>query len=65
MHFEVETREKINDSGSSSSAPIGLRDAWQGEAGHLTALQELGKLAMLSNTSGEGEVHAWIVRFLA
>ncbi len=54
MHFEVETREKINDSGSSSSAP-----------GHLTALQELGKLAMLSNTSGEGEVHAWIVRFLA
>ncbi|KAH9544057.1 hypothetical protein CY35_13G097100 [Sphagnum magellanicum] len=51
VHFEVETREKINDSGSSSSAPIRLRDAWQGEAGHLTALQELGKLAMLSNTS--------------
>jgi len=51
VHFEVETREKINDSGSSSSAPIRLRDAWGGEAGHLTALQELGKLAMLSNTS--------------
>ncbi len=55
MHFEVETREKINDSGSSSSAPIRLRDAWGGEAGHLTALQELGKLAMLSNTSDAGE----------
>lgn len=65
MHFEVETREKINDSGSSSSAPIRLRDAWGGEAGHLTALQELGKLAMLSNTSATGEVHAWIVRFIA
>ncbi|CAM6048970.1 unnamed protein product [Sphagnum compactum] len=51
VHFEVETREEINDSGSSSSAPIRLRDAWQGEAGHLTALQELGKLAMLSNIS--------------
>ncbi|CAM6051174.1 unnamed protein product [Sphagnum compactum] len=51
VHFEVETRENINDSGSSSSAPIRLRDAWGGEAGHLTALQELGKLAMLSNTS--------------
>ncbi|CAM6078744.1 unnamed protein product [Sphagnum tenellum] len=50
VHFEVETREKINDSGSSSSAPIRLRDAWGGEAGHLTALRELGKLAMLSNT---------------
>ncbi len=67
MHFEVETREKINDSGSSSSAPFRLRDAWGGEAGHLTALQELGKLAMLSNvlTSDAGEVHAWIVRFIA
>jgi hypothetical protein len=51
VHFEVETREKINDSGSSSSAPIRLRDSWGGEAGHLTALRELGKLAMLSNTS--------------
>jgi hypothetical protein len=65
VHFEVETREKINDSGSSSSAPIRLRDAWLGEAGHLTALQELGKLAMLSNISVTGEVHAWIVRFIA
>jgi E3 ubiquitin-protein ligase UBR1/E3 ubiquitin-protein ligase UBR3 len=66
VHFEVETREKINDSGSSSSAPIRLRDAWGGEAGHLTALRELGKLAMLSNTIDDpGEVHAWIVRFIA
>ncbi|CAK9854975.1 unnamed protein product [Sphagnum jensenii] len=56
VHFEVETREKINDSGSSSSAPIPLRDAWGGEAGHLTALRELGKLAMLSNTIKAGIV---------
>ncbi len=64
MHFEVETREKINYSGSLSSAPVQLRDAWGGEGGHLTALQELGKLAMLSNTSDAGEVCPWIARLI-
>ncbi|KAH9567603.1 hypothetical protein CY35_03G035000 [Sphagnum magellanicum] len=56
VHFEVETREETNEVGSSSSAPVQLRNEWGGEPAHLTALQELGKLAMVSNKSGEDRV---------
>ncbi|CAM6028185.1 unnamed protein product [Sphagnum balticum] len=56
VHFEVETREETNEVGSSSSAPVQLRNEWGGEPAHLTALQELGKLAMVSNTSHEDKV---------
>ncbi|CAK9270046.1 unnamed protein product [Sphagnum jensenii] len=56
VHFEVETREETNEVGSSSSAPVQLRNEWGGEPAHLTALQELGKLAMVSNTSDEDRV---------
>jgi hypothetical protein len=62
VHFEVETREETNEVGSSSSAPVQLRNEWGGEPAHLTALQELGKLAMVSNTSNEGEVPVRVVR---
>jgi hypothetical protein len=56
VHFEVETREETNEVGSSSSAPVLLRNEWGGEPAHLAALQELGKLAMVSNTSHEDRV---------
>lgn len=62
VHFEVETREETNEVGSSSSTPVQLRNEWGGEPTHLTALQELGKLAMVSNTSDEGEVPVQVVR---
>ncbi len=62
VHFEVETREETNEVGSSSSAPVLLRNEWGGEPAHLAALQELGKLAMVSNTSHEGEVPVQVVR---
>ncbi|KAH8933083.1 hypothetical protein BDL97_18G012900 [Sphagnum fallax] len=51
VHFEVETRDEKNEVGSSSSSPIQFKDKWGGEVVHLTALQELGRLAMLSNKS--------------
>jgi hypothetical protein len=56
VHFEVETRDEKNEVASSSSSPIQLKDKWGGEASHLTALQELGKLAMLSNKSDSGKM---------
>jgi len=56
VHFEVETRDEKNEVGSSSSSPIQLKDKWGGEVVHLTALQELGKLAMLSNKSDSGKM---------
>jgi hypothetical protein len=56
VHFEVETRDEKNEVASSSSSPIQLKDKWGGEAFHLTALQELGKLVMLSNKSDSGKM---------
>lgn len=62
VHCEVETREGyVMESTSSSSVPRQLlhRHTWGGNASHWIALQELGKLAMLSNTlPGTGEVDA-------
>lgn len=60
VHCEVETRDSYmkSDSASSSSAPIRLSDecTWGGDSAHWIALRELGRLAMLSNTSpGAGE----------
>ena len=58
IHCEVETREEHKEIASSSSAPSQLSDqrTWGGDSGHWTGIRELGKLAMLSNTRGTGEV---------
>ena len=55
-HCEVETREELQEVSSSSTAsnqPSNQR-VWGGDAGHWIAIQELGKLAMVSNTLDKG-----------
>lgn len=54
VHCEVETREGHSKVGiaSSSSPAIKFSDecTWGGNSAHWTAMRELGRLAMLSNT---------------
>jgi len=53
-HCEVETREELQEVSTGSHQPSYQR-IWGGEAGHWIAIQELGKLAMVSNTRDEGK----------
>jgi hypothetical protein len=63
-HCEVETRElqEVSSSSTSSNQPSNQR-VWGGDAGHWIAIQELGKLAMVSNTLDKGN-HILFKRFV-
>ncbi|KAG0562955.1 hypothetical protein KC19_9G186000 [Ceratodon purpureus] len=56
-HCEVETREESQEVSSSSAASnqSSYQRVWGGDAGHWIAIQELGKLAMVSNTLDKGQ----------
>jgi len=53
-HCEVETREELQAVSTASHQPSNQR-VWGGETGHWIAMQELGKLAMVSNTLDKGK----------
>lgn len=63
IHSEVETRELLPElaSASSTSTQIRGQSTWGEDTGHWIAMQELGKLAMISNTSNlqTGECLVW------
>lgn len=65
IHSEVETRELLPElaSASSTSTQIKGQSTWGEDTGHWIAMQELGKLAMISNTpnlqTGECLVQCW------
>lgn len=60
VHCEVETREGYVQVGTASSSSPTMKFSdectWGGDSAHWTAMRELGRLAMLSNTfPGAGE----------
>lgn len=52
-HCEVETREELQEVSTALHQPSNQR-VWGGDTGHWIAIQELGKLAMVSNTLDKG-----------
>jgi len=53
-HCEVETREELQEVSTASHQSSNQR-IWGSDTGHWIAIQELGKLAMVSNTLDKGK----------
>jgi len=53
-HCEVETREELQEVSTASHQTSNHR-LWGSDTGHWIAMQELGKLAMVSNTLDKGK----------